>query len=74
MSDVPESTVEIPERVTSSTMSNLTKRNYPDGGYGKTLIDFALAFIKKLFLQVGPSSFVLFYCTSLPTAFPTPLD
>lgn len=38
MSDVPESTVEIPEHVTSSTVSDLTKRKYPDGGYGKVLM------------------------------------
>lgn len=42
-SDVPERTIEIPENVTSSTVSDLTKRKYPDGGYGKVHVDLHTA-------------------------------
>lgn len=72
-SDEPDSTVEIPEHVTSSTVSDLTKRKYPDGGYGKVLSKVSDNIDLKLNFQAGRSSFVHFYCISLPMAYPTRL-
>lgn len=60
MSDVPESAVEIPENVTSSTVSDLTKRKYPDGGYGKTLTFLCQQRIKIFF-----SGWTIVFCSFL---------